>query len=93
VEISFVRRGRVDADPWSLVDAPLGEASEAYEIEVLSGGALKRVLASQQTTLVYASADELADFGAPQSSLRLRIFQMSAAVGRGFARDVIVPVD
>ncbi len=93
VEISFVRRGRLDADGWTTVEAPLGEASEAYEIEVLAGAVLKRVLTCQQTLRIYASADELADFGAPQTQLRLRIFQMSALVGRGFARDVIVPID
>lgn len=34
---------------------------------------------------LYAAADELADFGTPQASLTVRVAQLSATVGPGFA--------
>jgi hypothetical protein len=84
VAISFVRRGRLDADAWEPVDIPLGEASEAYELEIAlpSGGV--RTLAGATTSILYPASDELADFGAPQSAFSVAIFQIGANVGRGF---------
>jgi hypothetical protein len=92
VEISFIRRGRIDADNWEGVEIPLGESVEAYVVEILSGGVVKRQLACSTTSLVYTTAQEAADFGAPQTSLRLRIAQSSASVGRGFALRADVPI-
>ena len=68
------------------VEVPLGEESEAYELDVLSGTTVKRTLASDAPSMLYAAADELADFGAAQTSLSVRLAQMSATVGRGFAQ-------
>ncbi len=83
VAISFTRRGRLDSDAWEAVEIPLGETSESYEAEIaVPNGARK--LNSTSPSLLYAAADELADFGAPQSALTLSIYQMSASVGRGF---------
>ncbi len=85
VAIAFQRRGRRDADTWEIVDIPLGEQSEAYEIDILNGGAVVRTLKASTPSLTYASADELADFGAPLSHIELRLAQLSASVGRGYA--------
>ncbi|MEK4035652.1 glycoside hydrolase/phage tail family protein [Methylocystis sp. IM3] len=83
VLIGFLRRGRIESDSWETLDIPLGEMSEAYEAEiVLPAG--KRVLLTQTTSILYPAAQELADFGAPQSALTLSLYQMSASVGRGF---------
>ena len=51
-----------------------------------------QTITSDAPLALYNAADELADFGAPQSALALRVVQMSAAVGRGFAREVTVSV-
>ena len=40
------------------------EDIEAYDIEILSGATLVRTLTSVTQSALYASADELADFGA-----------------------------
>jgi hypothetical protein len=64
---------------------PLGEDSEAYAIDILAGGALVRSLTANAPAVLYAAADELTDFGAPQASLAVRIAQRSAIVGPGFA--------
>lgn len=83
IMISFIRRTRVDGDGWEALDVPLGEASEAYEVEILNGTEVVRRLAPTATSLVYAAADELADFGAPQAALAVRVAQRSASIGSG----------
>lgn len=84
VEISFLRRSRINADNWEPVEIPLGEDISAFEIDVMNGAALKRTFAVAQSPAIYPASQELADFGAPQTSLSLRIHQMSAMTGRGY---------
>ncbi len=83
VLISFVRRARRDGDNWAPVDVPLGEDSERYEIDVLSGVTVLRTLVGAQPFVLYSNADELSDFGAQQTALSVRVAQISAVVGRG----------
>jgi hypothetical protein len=90
VEISFVRRSRIDADGWGLLEIPLGETREEYRIEILDGTLVKRSVTVSAPNLIYA--DETLDFGAAQNSLRLRIAQMSAVAGAGFAQTYDVPI-
>ncbi|HEY4775549.1 MAG TPA: glycoside hydrolase/phage tail family protein, partial [Xanthobacteraceae bacterium] len=85
VVVSWIRRTRRDGDGWE-AEVPLGEEREAYETDILSGSNVVRTLASSEPAVLYAAADELADFGAPQASLTVRVAQLSATVGRGFAR-------
>ena len=93
VAISFIRRGRVEADAWEPIDVPLGEDIERYEIDILDGDMVRRTLVASAPSLTYASADEIADFGAPVATLDLRIQQMSATAGRGFPLATTVVVD
>ncbi len=84
VVIDIVRRGRLDSDAWEALDIPLGEASELYEADIALPASGTRTLIAAATSLLYPAADEVADFGAPQSELTLALYQMSATVGRGF---------
>jgi hypothetical protein len=61
----------------------LSEASEAYELEILSGLSVVRTLSATASSVLYAASDETLDFGGVQSSFDVRLYQMSAAVGRG----------
>jgi hypothetical protein len=92
VRISFIRRTRRDGDPWEPVEVPLGESVERYEIDILAAGTVRRTLAATAPAAVYPVDQEIADFGAPQAALDLRVVQTSAAAGRGFATSVRVPV-
>ena len=92
VTFSFVRRGRRDSDGWEPIDIPLGEDSEAYDLEILRDGAVVRTLPATSTQIFYASEQELADFGAPQGGFDIRAFQKSASVGRGFPLSAHVAV-
>ena len=92
VTLTWVRRTRKDGDAWEPSDVPLGEDAERYEVDVLQGGAVLRTLASAVPTALYPAAQELADFGAPQAALALRVAQVSPVVGRGFEAVVTAPV-
>lgn len=85
VTLSWIRRTRRDGDSWAAVDVPLAEDAEAYAVDILSGSAVMRSLASTGPSVLYPTADELADFGATQASFGVRVAQLSAVVGRGFA--------
>jgi hypothetical protein len=82
IHVSWIRRTRIDGDGWG-VEVPLGEETEAYQLEILSGGAVIRSLVCTAPTAIYTGADELSDFGAPQSRLHLRVAQLSSTVGAG----------
>ena len=82
VRISWIRRTRIDGDGWG-VEVPLSEDVEAYTLDVFSGDAIVRSISCSASEAFYPDADELADFGAPQSSLHLRVSKMSATVGAG----------
>jgi hypothetical protein len=82
VRITWIRRTRIDGDGWG-VEVPLGEDVEAYRLDILSGSSIARSIACSTSETLYANADELADFGAAQTSLHIRVAQMSATVGAG----------
>jgi hypothetical protein len=82
ITLSWTRRTRRDGDGWN-VDVPLGEEAEAYEAEIFDGATVKRTLSATAPSVLYAAADELADFGGPQASLSVAIYQLSTTIGRG----------
>ncbi len=70
---------------------PLGEEIEAYEVEILDGATVKRVLSTATPSAVYTAAQQTADWGAPLGpgdSVTIRIYQLSALVGRGAPKTV-----
>jgi hypothetical protein len=81
-----VRRTRLGGDSWETAEVPLAEDSERYEIDILDGSNVKRTILSDAPSAVYTAAEQTADFGSPQSSVSLRVFQMSALLGRGTPR-------
>jgi hypothetical protein len=85
--LTWIRRGRVSPSWRNLVDVPLGETIEAYEVDVYSSAAyttLKRTIAVTAQNASYTSSEQVADFGSNQATLHLKIYQLSAQVGRGY---------
>lgn len=93
----WTRRARIGPEWRDYSDASLGEATEAYEMEIWTSGfaALKRTLTSTATgagsvitpstqSFAYKSADQVTDFGSNQSTIYYRVYQLSDTVGRGF---------
>jgi hypothetical protein len=91
LRIAWIRRTRIRGDSWEQVEVPLGEDSEGYQIVILDGTTIRRVLASPTPWVVYTIAQQTADFGAPQPNYTLCIYQLSATYGRGEGREAIVP--
>jgi len=85
--LTWIRRTR-DGGEWrDNVDASLGEASESYAIDVFADGSyttVKRTITASTPSCAYSSADQVTDFGSNQTTLYLKIYQMSATVGRGY---------
>ncbi|HSF96648.1 MAG TPA: hypothetical protein VLA52_16600, partial [Thermohalobaculum sp.] len=86
--VTWIRRSRIGGD-WrdgtGLV--PLGEASEAYEVDILDapGGAVVRTITGLLAPSAgYTAAEQTTDFGAPQGLIHLAVHQLSAVAGRGF---------
>lgn len=83
LSITWIRRDRLHQTMRSGVELPNSEASESYSIDILDGSSVVRTLTSSTPSVVYAAADQTTDFGAPQSEVTVRIYQLSAIVGRG----------
>jgi len=90
--IRWTRRSRaLAADSWGAVEVPLIEEVEAYEVEILDGVAVKRTLTTPTTSAIYTGAEQTADWGAllgPGDTLDIRIYQLSALIGRGAAKTI-----
>ena len=85
--IRWTRRSRaLVADAWEQVEVPLAEDLESYDVQILDGAAVKRTLTSTTTSILYAAAQQTADWGAPLGpgqTLAIRIFQLPNRLGRG----------
>jgi hypothetical protein len=90
LHLAWIRRTRTGGDSWDTVEVPLGETEERYEIDILDGATVKRTLTASAPAAAYTAAEQTADFGAPQPSISLRLYQLSATRGRGTPRDVVV---
>jgi GTA TIM-barrel-like domain/Putative phage tail protein len=90
--IRWTRRSRsLAADTWGAGEVPLAEDSEAYDVEILDGATRKRTLRVANTSALYTVAQQIVDWGAPLGpgdSLDIRIYQLSALIGRGAAKTV-----
>ncbi len=86
--ITWIRRSRsLSADVWD-GGVLLAEESQAWEVDILDAGAVLRTLNSDTIGVVYTSAQQVADWGAPLgpgASLDVRIAQISTTFGRGAA--------
>ena len=85
--LSFIPRTR-DTSGWrDFVDSPMGETSESYQVDIFSDNTystVKRTLTSSAPSISYSSTNQIADFGSNQSTLYVKVYQMSSVVGRGY---------
>jgi len=88
--INWIRRSRVDGEWRDGVGIPLGEESEAYEVDILDGGNVVRTIEVTSPIASYSAAEQTTDFGSAQSSVDVKIYQLSAVVGRGYAAEATI---
>lgn len=85
--LTWIRRTREGGEWRDNVDASLGETSQVYQIDVFADGTyttVKRTITTSTPDAAYSSADQVADFGSNQTTIYLKIYQLSAVVGRGY---------
>jgi hypothetical protein len=83
LSISWIRRTRFGGTWADGTDVPLNEESERYEVDIFAGSDVVRTLASTVPAAIYTAAQQTADFGSAQASTALKVYQISAIVGRG----------
>jgi len=86
LEITWIRRTRIGGDSWDVVEVPLAEENEAYEIDILNGDMPVRTLSSIEPSLIYPVSEQIQDFGTVQTSLDCIVYQLSTTWGRGAGR-------
>ncbi|MGI2035321.1 baseplate multidomain protein megatron [Rhizobium panacihumi] len=85
IAVSWIRRGRMDADSWEAADIPLDEPDERYRVEVLNGDGVVRSVDVTAPAYLYGVAEQMADFGVLQTRLLVRLRQLGRAVPLGVA--------
>lgn len=89
--LTWIRRTRVGGEWRDYSDAPLGEDSEAYEVDIMSGVTVKRTITGLSSeTASYTAAQQVTDFGSTQSSIHVHVYQVSATLGRGYVGEETV---
>ena len=83
LDVSWVRRSRLRSQGLA-GPVPMGEASEAYEVDIHSGATVVRTITSSTPTISYTAAQQTADGLTPGNPVTLRVYQMSGVAGRGF---------
>lgn len=88
VLINWIRRTRIGGAWLDSVDVPLSEAVESYEVEIFTSNTfltVARTIATSTPTASYTAAQQTTDFGSAQAVIYVKIYQLSATVGRGTA--------
>lgn len=89
--ITWIRRTRISGEWRDGVDVPLGEENERYDVEIMNGATVVRTLSAlTAATASYTAAEQTTDFGSPQSSIAVRIYQLSTIIGRGVPGEATV---
>ncbi len=94
--ISWTRRAktpRIDQDDYDpLIGDPLGELYEEYEIDILDANddVVRTIYGINTTTTTYGYFAQVEDFGLPQSSYTIRVYQISPEWGRGSYREATI---
>ena len=82
--IRWTRRNRTNAQWNDLVDVPMTEAEELYDLEIRNGVTIVRTLTGLiSPEYTYTDADQITDFGSTQTQLDFTVYQISALVNRG----------
>jgi hypothetical protein len=92
--ISWMRRDRLSQTLRSNIPLPMSEASESYEIDIIAPGSpdeVLRTLTSSSESVTYTAVQQAEDFGSPiPQQVIVRVYQLSALVGRGIPAEAIV---
>lgn len=84
--ITWKRRTRRQVPGLGYGTVELGEATEAYEIDILDGATVVRTIEATSETALYSAAEQTADGLTPGDPISMNIYQISSVRGRGYAK-------
>jgi len=87
VDVSWIRRSRIDGDIWTDGDVPLGEDNEAYRVRVLRSGNVVREETVSTPTWTYSGTQLAADIGS--GFYTIEVAQISARFGAGLPSEIL----
>jgi hypothetical protein len=86
--MTFIPRTRIGGEWRDFINAPIGELAELYDVEIYSSGAFTTLLRTltglTSATASYTAAQQTTDGYTPGNTIYVRVFQVSATVGRGY---------
>lgn len=86
--ITWNRRSRqIGSALWVL---PVMEETESYEVDIMNGATVVRTISITSETASYTAAQQVTDFGSTQASITVRVYQLSASLGRGYVKEEIL---
>lgn len=88
--MTALRRSRYSAPFNPLISPVVGEESESYSLDVIVGGVVVRTINNTSLSFAYSAADQTSDGITPGDSVSGEVYQVSAAIGRGFGRPFTV---
>lgn len=89
--VSWIRRGRIDADSWHGMDIPLGEESEEYKIRVKRGGEpVMELFANSQSVLISNADIAEHELDVLNHDITVEVSQVSNAYGAGSPATLII---
>lgn len=93
--LRWTRRTRIGGGLTDDGVVPLNEEAEAYSIDIYdpTGTTITRTLTSSTPEVLYPVADVTSDYGATPVEIIFAVYQLSAAVGRGFGQKTTVEVN
>jgi len=83
LDLSWIRRDRIEADSWAASEIPMSEAREAYRVELSDAGLPRAVFEVTAPHLALDTAELAALFPGGLSGARVLIAQISDAYGPG----------
>jgi len=81
LDVTWIRRGRIDADSWEGLDVPLGEASELYHLRIADASGVLRETTLSAPSFTYTAAMRAED--APAIPFTIDVAQLSDRFGAG----------
>lgn len=82
--VDWIRRTRLRSPGLGNGPVPIGEQTEAYEVDIYSGASVVRTITATTPSIAYSAAEQTADGLTPGNAVTMRIYQMSDVAGRGF---------
>ena len=88
--IGWTRRSRLFQPGLGYGDPPLGEETEAYEVDIIVGGVAVRTIAASSASASYSAANQTTDGITPGNPVTVDVYQLSVSRGRGHARRAVI---